>query len=278
MRDMTRTRKALLAAGLAAGAIVPIGSSGAQTLLPDPNPCKGADAAKLYCPDLRMRPPFDLHRDRSIKGHVVLRAANSIDNMGRGPAELRGRRIRRDRMAAKQAIHRVGGGVRLFDNGAQVVWKFIPGQYGYWKFEHAARFELWRVNSNNERTKLVREGPKVVYCLRDLFRTHPKLRRSPKRFVYPACNKNRSARTDTLGTSVGWSDVYPYRYFQQWIDITGLRGRFALVHIADPENGIWESNELNNEGETLISLPSAKVLGRRQPTSPEPQTATGYRR
>ena len=79
--------------------------------------------------------------------------------------------------------------------------------------------------------------------------------RSPRKFVYPACNKNRSARAATLGTSVGWSDIYGPGYYQQWIDVTGLRGRFAFVHIADPENGIWESNEGNNEGETLIDLP-----------------------
>jgi hypothetical protein len=275
---MSRRRTAFASTALAAAALLPGGATSAQSIAPDPNPCKGTGAVKLYCPDLRMRPPFALRLDRSIKGHVVLRAANSIDNLGRGPAELRGRRTGHDRMAAKQAIHRVAGGVRLFDTGARVVFKLIPHQYGYWKFEHAARFELWRIDSQNRRTRLVREGPKVVYCLRDLVHTHPRHRRSPRRFVYPACSKNRGARTAKLGTSVGWSDQYPSGYFQQWIDVTGLRGHFAFVHIADPENGIWESNEGNNEGETLISLPSARVIGRRQPQTPVPQNTAGYRR
>jgi hypothetical protein len=274
---MTSPRTALIAAALAAAALLPIRSSGALTITPDLNPCKGPGAAKLYCPDLRMQPPFRLRLDRSLKGRVVLRAANSIDSRGRGPAELRAHRTGHDRMAAKQAIYKVGGGVRLYDTGAQVIWKFIPGQYGFWKFEHAARFELWRIDSKNQRTRLVREGPKVVYCLRDLVRTQPGPH-SPKRFVYPACNKNRGARTDRLGTSVGWSDQYGPGYFQQWIDVTGLRGRFALVHIADPQNGIWESNEGNNEGVTYISLPSAKVIGHSRPQTPEPQTPATYRR
>ena len=34
----------------------------------------------------------------------------------------------------------------------------------------------------------------------------------------------------TLGTSVGWADVYPSTYPDNWIDVTGLRGCFAVVH------------------------------------------------
>jgi hypothetical protein len=37
--------------------------------------------------------------------------------------------------------------------------------------------------------------------------------------------------------------------------VTGLRGCFAYVHIADPENGIFESDEDNNEAQAIIRLP-----------------------
>ena len=37
--------------------------------------------------------------------------------------------------------------------------------------------------------------------------------------------------------------------------MTGLRGCFAYVHIADPENGIFESNEDNNEAQAIVRLP-----------------------
>ena len=37
--------------------------------------------------------------------------------------------------------------------------------------------------------------------------------------------------------------------------MTGLRGCFAYVHIADPENGVYESNEDNNEAQVIIRLP-----------------------
>ncbi len=66
----------------------------------------------------------------------------------------------------------------------------------------------------------------------------------------------------TLGTSVGWSDIYPSTYHQQWIDVTGLKGTFAFKHIADPKNGIWETDETNNEGVTIVTLPSGRAVSR----------------
>ena len=51
---------------------------------------------------------------------------------------------------------------------------------------------------------------------------------SPRRLVYPACSTNSGQRRVTLGTSVGWSDIYPPTYPEQWLDVTGFRGCFAL--------------------------------------------------
>jgi hypothetical protein len=70
-------------------------------------------------------------------------------------------------------------------------------------------------------------------------------------------------RSDVLGTSVGWSDVYPYKYPEQWIDVTGLRGRFAFVQIVDPDNLLAESNHANDLSETYVEVPSGRVLGYR---------------
>jgi hypothetical protein len=252
----------------------------------DENPCIDAPSS-LLCPDLVMRAPYDITVDRSTRrGRVRLRAANSIDSLGQGPMELRGRRTgeRRTTMTARQVIHRSGGSPRFLDTGAMLGFKRVPGRrFGginvgtesYWKYRDAARFELWRVNSDNERVRRVRTGPKVYYCLRDLQRTHPRRSRSPRRFVYPACNSNPRARRVTLGTSVGWSDIYPASYPEQWIDVTGLRGRFAYVHIADPKNGIYESDEDNNESEAIVRLPSGRVLSRHEGVDGRPPAPAG---
>ena len=37
--------------------------------------------------------------------------------------------------------------------------------------------------------------------------------------------------------------------------MTGLKGCFAYAHIADPENGIYEANEDNNEAQVIVRLP-----------------------
>jgi hypothetical protein len=98
--------------------------------------------------------------------------------------------------------------------------------------------------------------------LRDLFRTHASAR-SPLHAVYPGCSQEAGIQRDRFGTSVGWSDVYPYGYPEQWIDVTGLRGRFAYTQIVNPE-GLWhESSTQNNASETFVALPSGRILGER---------------
>ena len=243
--------------------------SGAQTDAPV-NPCAAPTDPVLLCPDLVMAPPYDLTIDRRTRrGHVLLRAANSIDSLGRGPVELVGRRLGPASMSVSQRIRRAGGPSLILPTGGRLGFKLVPGQGRFWKLADAARFELWRLDARGRRTRLVRSGPKVFYCLRDLRRRHPRLG-SPRRRVYPACSRNPRARTVTLGTSVGWSDVYPAGYHEQWIDVTGLRGRFAYVQVADPRNSITESNEANNAAEAIVRLPSGRAerRGRLDPSAP----------
>ena len=148
---------------------------------------------------------------------------------------LRGTRTGKRTMRARQHIYRLDGSRLIERTGARLEFKHIPGQGPYWKWADAARFELWSLDSTGHRERLVRTGPKVVYCLRDLKRTDPGPR-SPRSRVFPKCSQDPRKRTVTLGTSVGWSDVYPSQYYEQWIDVTGLRGCFAYVHRADPKN------------------------------------------
>jgi hypothetical protein len=244
--------------------------SGGPAEPPAPTPCAAA-SLRLRCPDLIMSAPYQLHIDRStIRGRVLLRAASSINNRGGGPLEIRAHRSESG-IVVYQAIYDRSGRRHLYRTAAKLVFKYVPGEryehesvgdFSYWKFEHAAAFELWSIDAQRKAVQLVRVGPKVDYCLRDLRRKRPS-RNSPRAPVYPACNQNPNMRSDVLGTSVGWSDVYPYEYPEQWIDVTGLRGRFAYVQIADPEGLLLESNHRNNVSETFVALPSARVLGHR---------------
>jgi Lysyl oxidase len=221
---------------------------------PAENPCIGPDAGQLLCPDLVMRQPWGMYVER-YRGHTLLRAGNAIDSVGEGPAELFGTRIGPRFMRARQRIYkRAGGRIGVATDG-RLQFKFAHLSRYWWKFYNAARFELWRVDADGRRTKLVRTGPKVSYCLRDLVHTRSSLPRSPRFPHYPACSNSSRAQHVTLGTSVGWADVYPPSYPEQWIDVTGLRGCFAYAHIADPNNRLYESNEDNNEAQVIVKLP-----------------------
>jgi len=201
-----------------------------------------------------MRRPYDLYVERTPHGHVVLHSTSAIESRGKGPIEVHGKRIGKKRMSVTQRIYRANGSHLDVQIPGSLRFKFIPGQGGYWKFADAARFQLWSLDRNGKRKRLVQRGPKVYYCLRDLFRTSPS-RRSPRQRVYPGCNQNPNKRRVTLGTSVGWSDVYPADYYEQYINVSGLRGCFAFVLVADPKNHLFESNEDNNEGRRILRLP-----------------------
>jgi Lysyl oxidase len=243
----------------------------------DENPCIGPDAGRLRCPDLVMRRPWGVSADSSSKrGRTLLRAGNVIDSVGDGPAELFGTRIGPRFMRARQRIYtRDGGRIGVATHG-RLQFKFAHLSRFWWKFYNAARFELWRVDERGRRTRLVRTGPKVAYCLRDLVHTRPGLRRSPRLAHYPACSSNARAEHVTLGTSVGWADVYPPTYPEQWIDVTGLRGCFAYVHIADPNNRIYESDEDNNEAQVIVRLPFQRGERRKGCRGPDRGGTYGY--
>jgi hypothetical protein len=237
-----------IAAAPAAGAIVE-------------NPCAGAEARELLCPDLRVGPAEDLFVERHGGGYgggggVRLYAGNNIMSRGRGPMELRGRRYKRNWMRANQAIYRVGGGVRIVRTEARLHFFSVGYEFGgsYWKVEDPLSMEIWSLDESRRPLQRVRKGPKVFYCFRDLERTKS-MRHSPGGPVYPACSQDPGRKRVRLGTSVGWSDVYPSDYDRQWVNVTGLRGCFAFVMRVDPRNLLFEEHEGNNRSVRTIRLP-----------------------
>ncbi|MDQ1512688.1 MAG: hypothetical protein QOC59_530 [Microbacteriaceae bacterium] len=223
------------------------------TLAPGANPCADPHL-RLRCPDLVMSRPARLATYREGR-RVRLLQQNSIVNVGTGPLEVHGRRTGPRRMRAVQAIYSVRGLRRLFStHGAELEFKLIPGLGRFWKFHDAARMELWTMDGGGHRVSLRRVGPKLTYCLRDLEHRR-RSRRSPGRAVYPACNRGSHTRFDRLGTSVGWADVYPATYFQNWVSVTGLRGCYALLQRADPGHHLYESREDNNVSGRSVRLP-----------------------
>lgn len=217
------------------------------------NPC--APPSTLLCPDLVVAPPSRLVARRTPARRTVLRMENRIVNVGAGPVELFGRRSGPRAMAAWQVIADAGGVRRRYLTGASLYYTAVPSRGGsYWKFADAMRFELWQPGIDGGLGTLVAVGPKLNYCLRDLRRVRP-WKRVPRSRVYAACNQLSSKREVTLGTSVGWADVYPAAYPDNLIDVTGLRGCHVLRHRVDPERHILESDETNNASARTVRLP-----------------------
>jgi len=247
MRRLSAT--ALVIAVAVAG--LPVGTSAAAA-----DPCAGREARHLLCPNLRIGPPSELYVERTGNGHVLLRATSDVRSRGRGPMELHGRRNGWHSMRVNQRIYKVGGGHITVRSEATLHFTDVGTYFGgsYWKVHQLARFELLRVRGDGSLGAVVRTSPKLNYCLRDLASTRPG-RRSPSHWVYPGCNQNPFRDRVTLGTSVGWSDIYPAGYSKQWIDVAGLRGCFAYRMTVDPKEVLFESNERDNTSQVRVRLP-----------------------
>lgn len=257
LEPVRRRLSPCLAALCLVALVAPAPASGAS----GENPCEGAEAATLLCPDLRVGPAAELYVEwrggaYGQGGGTLLHAGNDIRSRGRGPMELRGRRYKRNWMRANQAIYRVGGGVSVFRTEAKLHFFSVGYEFGgsYWKVHDPLSMEIWTLDENRHPLERVRKGPKVFYCFRDLARTRA-MNRSPGHPVYPACNQDPGRKRVRLGTSVGWSDIYPSTYDRQWVNVSGLRGCFAFVMRVDPENLLFESNERNNRSTRIVRLP-----------------------
>ncbi len=224
-------------------------------------PAAPCEQPTLLCPNLVMRRPAHMHLIRTPKRRL-LATANAIVNTGPGPLRIRATRIGSSRdLRARQIIRGVAPrrDVVLDPNGEVYLYN-TRGRGTYWKFEDAAAFELWRMDAAGNPVSLRRRGPKIYYCFRDLYRTKRldtgrPYANSPRRRVYPACSTKRGVARVRLGTSVGWVDDYPWRYPQNWINVTGLRGCYLYVHRADPKNHLMEADEGDNASARVVRLP-----------------------
>ena len=219
------------------------------------NPCIGPGSGHLLCPDLRIGTPGDMYVS-TYEGRTLLHATSDVESRGRGPMEVRGTRNGRKSMRVTQRIYKAGGGHITLRTGASLHFTDVGEYFGgsYWKVHQLARFELRKARPDGALGPVLRTSPKLNYCLRDLDRTRPG-RRSPVNAQYPGCNQDPSIRHDVLGTSVGWSDIYPADYDKQYIDVSGLRGCFVFSMTVDPKHLLFESNEHDNSSHRRVRLP-----------------------
>jgi Lysyl oxidase len=219
------------------------------------NPCEGQQARQLLCPNLRIGTPSEMYVS-SYDGKTLLHATSDVESRGRGPMELHGQRDGPKKMRVTQRIYKVGGGHITVRTDASLHFTDVGEYFGgsYWKVHQLARFTLRRVLPGGGVGPVLRTSPKLNYCLRDLDRTRPG-RRSPGAAHYPGCNQDPYIHRDVLGTSVGWSDIYPADYDKQYINVSGLRGCFVFEMTVNPKHHLFESNEHDNSSHRRVRLP-----------------------
>jgi hypothetical protein len=272
-------RIVLLLAALLLGACVGVGAAATTQLRhvplpenptpipPEPVPVAPPSGpcldARMRCPDLIVRAPSELKVMRSRAGRVLLGSRNILVNRGAGPMYLLGQRLGLRTMTVRQRIYTTDGTFVEFplERARLDFWTIPvpPGQGRYWKLRDGLRFELWTAGGPIER--FVRFGRKTRFCMRDLRRV-PGMA-GPRTRQFPACNQSPDKQVVRLGISAGWYESYPAFYFEQYVDVTGLRGCYSLRHIADPLGHIFESDESNNMAATRVRLPPrrARVRG-----------------
>jgi hypothetical protein len=244
----------LLAAALALAVMIPGAAPGLAAAAPK-NPCIGPGSGHLLCPDLRIGTPSEMYVS-TYEGETLLHATSDVESRGRGPMEVRGTRNGPRSMRVTQRIYKAGGGHIALRTDASLHFTDVGEYFGgsYWKVHQLARFTLRKVRADGKFGPVVRTSPKLNYCLRDLDRTRPG-KRSPLGAVYPGCNQDPYIDSDVLGTSVGWSDIYPADYDKQYINVSGLHGCFVFTMTVDPKHLLFESNEHDNSSHRRVRLP-----------------------
>ncbi|HEY5332721.1 MAG TPA: lysyl oxidase family protein [Solirubrobacterales bacterium] len=219
------------------------------------DPCRGPEARGLLCPNLRIGTPSEMYVS-GYGGKTLLHATSDVESRGRGPMELHGQRDGPRTMRVTQWIYKRGGGHITVRTGAGLHFTDVGEYFGgsYWKVHQLALFTLRRVLPGGGLGPVLRTSSKHNYCLRDLDRTRPG-RHSPTSAHYPGCNQDPGIERDTLGTSVGWSDIYPADYDKQFINVSGLRGCFVFEMTVDPKHHLFESNEHDNSSHRRVQLP-----------------------
>lgn len=239
--------------------IVP-GGGGAERLLPgtvgyaDPD---WSTAAPLLTqspellPDLDQRAPADI-AVLAVDGAWRLGFASATDNVGDGPLWLRGTRETRTELRADQIITLRDGGTRVVRRVGRMRYEYHSPHF-HWHFQPFVRYEL---RAAADHRLLVRDR-KSGFCLIDRWsRALTKVPGvKPPRFTSNCGERNRNVRVVELGSSRGYSDVYPAFYHGQDINLTGVPdGRYVLVHRANPQRRIRELRYGNDAASVLLWL------------------------
>jgi hypothetical protein len=204
--------------------------------------------ARELLPDLDQWAPTDVYVARH-GSRRVLAFQSAVENIGRGPVWIEGRRKRaQTTMTAWQLLRRSDGTVRRLPSAGYLRYDVAP-THSHWHFHPFERYELWKPGGKGALARDHKQG----FCFGD---RHPVTRAARPHFRAGDCGLYQPKLLSVQeGTSVGYVDIYPPEFHGQWIDITGIPdGRYVLVHRVNPEFALRERSYTNNEASVLVDL------------------------
>ncbi|MBD0290502.1 MAG: hypothetical protein ICV74_04530 [Thermoleophilia bacterium] len=228
-----------------------------------------AGAPQPLLPDLEQAAPYAVSVERRGRGYV-LAFGSAVDNVGRGPLVIVGRRPGVAlTMTAAQIIHRSDGS-RLRRPLGEILAYEHAETHSHWHLHRFARYELRRAGGDERLARARKQG----FCLGDRYDANRfrRLPTEPRSARYTSeCGKGETGlRSLREGISVGYGDDYAPYLEGQFISLRGLRaGRYLLVHRANHARALRESDYGNNASSVLLELrrppgerPRVRVLER----------------
>ena len=225
----------------AAAAVVAVASASARAGPP------------LLLPDLDQRAPSMLQLS-VVNGRTLLVFASNVENVGRGPLIVEGRRASRDvsTMRGDQIVNRSAGSAGRIRGIGRLRYDVEP-THSHW---HLLPFEEYELRTVDGRS--LGRSRKAGFCLTDGHRARGHIRGTPRRarFRRGVC---RPRRPDALrlreGISVGYGDVYQPLREGQYADVSGLPpGVYVLVHHVNAGRRLRESDYGNDAASVRLRL------------------------
>ena len=128
--------------------------------------------------------------------------------------------------------------------------------------------------ADGQRGELAAQGPEAELLLPRPEADRSRRAQSRKR-VYPGCSQRAGSKERTLGTSVGWSDIYPSSYYQNWVNVRGLTRLLRVRDDRRPAEPPVRERRGQQQGSTRVRLPASPKGEVQEPLTPgahdEPQ-------
>lgn len=196
--------------------------------------------------------------------------ASAVDNVGTGPLLLEGERPDRATaaMAIRQLVRRTDGSTRSRTVSGELTYATTE-THEHWHLQGFETYELLRAPDGDR----ARPDRKTGFCLGDRYETAKgePVDGEPDRPVWTdECGRDQPGLLLVReGISPGYGDDYDPELEGQYMDVTNVpAGRYLLVHRANPQRAIEESDYENNAASVLIqvrragAIPSVRVLAR----------------